>query len=59
QEVRGTLAKITNQEIIIEQNGTQKSYSRASNMEQDDDVRVGGSVKLELNASDEVTEIDE
>jgi len=59
QEVRGTLAKITNQEIIIEQNGAQKSYSRASNMEQDDDVRVGGSVKLELNASDEVTEIDE
>lgn len=59
QEVRGTLAKITNQEIIIEQNGTQKSYSRASNMEQDDDIRVGGSVKLELNASDEVTEIDE
>lgn len=59
QEVRGTLAKITNQEIIIEQNGTQKSYSRASNMEQDDDVRVGGSVKLELNTSDEVTEIDE
>lgn len=59
QEVRGTLAKITNQEIIIEQNGTQKSYSRASNMEQDDDVRVGGSVKLELNASDEVTEINE
>jgi len=59
QEVRGTLSKITNQEIIIEQNGTQKSYSRASNMEQDDDVRVGGAVKLELNASDEVTEIDE
>lgn len=59
QEVRGTLSKITNQEIIIEQNGAQKSYSRASNMEQDDDVRVGGSVKLELNASDEVTEIDE
>jgi len=59
QEVRGTLAKITNQEIVIEQNGAQKSYSRASNMEQDDDVRVGGSVKLELNASDEVTEIDE
>ncbi len=59
QEVRGTLAKITNQEIIIEQNGAQKSYSRASNMEQDDDVRVGSSVKLELNASDEVTEIDE
>ncbi|WP_373952439.1 hypothetical protein QNN95_14995 [Exiguobacterium acetylicum] len=59
QEVRGTLTKITNQEIIIEQNGAQKSYSRASNMEQDDDVRVGGSVKLELNASDEVTEIDE
>lgn len=59
QEVRGTLAKITNQEIIIEQNGTQKSYSRASNMEQDDDIRVGGSVKLELNASDEVKEIDE
>jgi len=59
QEVRGTLAKITNQEIIIEQNGKQKSYSRASNMEQDDDIRVGGSVKLELNASDEVTEIDE
>ncbi|MGN7853727.1 hypothetical protein [Exiguobacterium sp. 22311] len=59
QEVRGMLAKITNQEIIIEQNGTQKSYSRASNMEQDDDVRVGGSVKLELNTSDEVTEIDE
>ncbi len=59
QEVRGTLAKITNQEIVIEQNNAQKSYSRASNMEQDDDVRVGGSVKLELNASDEVTEIDE
>ncbi len=59
QEVRGTLSKITNQEIIIEQNGAQKSYSRASNMEQDDDVRVGGAVKLELNASDEVTEIDE
>ncbi|WP_368916066.1 hypothetical protein [Exiguobacterium acetylicum] len=59
QEVRGTLSKITNQEIIIEQNGGQKSYSRASNMEQDDDVRVGGSVKLELNVSDEVTEIDE
>ncbi|MEW8975122.1 MAG: hypothetical protein AB2741_02970 [Exiguobacterium sp.] len=59
QEVRGTLSKITNQEIIIEQNGAQKSYSRTSNMEQDDDVRVGGSVKLELNASDEVTEIDE
>lgn len=59
QEVRGTLSKITNQEIIIEQNGAQKSYSRASNTEQDDDVRVGGSVKLELNASDEVTEIDE
>ncbi|KOP31330.1 hypothetical protein ADM98_02650 [Exiguobacterium sp. BMC-KP] len=59
QEVRGTLAKITNQEIVIEQNGAQKSYSRASNMEQDDDIRVGGSVKLELNASDEVTEIDE
>lgn len=59
QEVRGTLSKITNQEIIIEQNGTQKSYSRTSNMEQDDDIRVGGSVKLELNASDEVTEIDE
>lgn len=59
QEVRGTLAKITNQEIIVEQNGTQKSYSRASNMEQDDDIRVGGSVKLELNTSDEVTEIDE
>lgn len=59
QEVRGTLAKITNQEIVIEQNGAQKSYSRASNMEQDDDIRVGGSVKLELNASNEVTEIDE
>jgi hypothetical protein len=59
QEVRGTLSKITNQEIIIEQNGAQKSYSRTSNMEQDDDIRVGGSVKLELNASDEVTEIDE
>ncbi|WP_238238120.1 hypothetical protein [Exiguobacterium acetylicum] len=59
QEVRGTLAKITSQEIVIEQNGAQKSYSRASNMEQDDDIRVGGSVKLELNASDEVTEIDE
>jgi len=59
QEIRGTLSKVTNQEIIIEQNGAQKSYSRASNMEQDDDVRVGSSVKLELNASDEVTEIDE
>ncbi len=59
QDIRGALIRVTDTQVVIEQNGKNVTFERAQNMEQDNDVQVGSQVELELNGSKQVTEIDE
>ncbi|MGX8236932.1 hypothetical protein [Exiguobacterium undae] len=59
QDIRGALVRVTDTQVVIEQNGKNVTFERAQNMEQDNDVQVGSQVELELNKSKQVTEIDE
>lgn len=59
QDIRGALVRVTDTQVVIEQNGKNVTFERAQNMEQDNDVQVGSQVELELNGSKQVTEIDE
>lgn len=57
--ITGTLVKLTDQEVTINIDGTDETYSLASRSEIDDDTpRVGDRVKLELNRDQEVIEVD-
>lgn len=59
RDVRGSLVRVTDTQVVIEQNGKNVTFERAQNMEQDNDVQIGSPVELELNGSQQVTEIDE
>lgn len=59
RDVRGSLVRVTDTQVVIEQNGKNVTFERAQNMEQDNDVQIGSQVELELNGSKQVTEIDE
>ncbi|MET4655894.1 hypothetical protein ABIC15_002632 [Exiguobacterium sp. PvP048] len=59
QDIRGALVRVTDTQVVIEQNDKNVTFERAQNMEQDNDVQVGSQVELELNGSKQVTEIDE
>lgn len=59
QDIRGALIRVTDTQVVIEQNGKNVTFERAQNIEQDNDVQVGSQVELELNGSKQVTEIDE
>ncbi|MCT4779246.1 MULTISPECIES: hypothetical protein [Exiguobacterium] len=59
QDIRGALVRVTDTQVVIEQNGKNVTFERAQNMEQDNDVQVDSQVELELNGSKQVTEIDE
>jgi len=59
RDVRGSLVRVTDTQVVIEQNGKNVTFERAQNMEQDNDVQIGSQVELELNGSRQVTEIDE
>lgn len=57
--IAGTLVKLTNQEVTINIDGTDKTYPLAARAEIDDDTpRVGDRVKLELNRDQAVIEVD-
>lgn len=59
RDVRGSLVRVTDTQVVIKQNGKNVTFERAQNMEQDNDVQIGSPVELELNGSQQVTEIDE
>lgn len=59
RDVHGSLVRVTDTQVVIEQNGKNVTFERAQNMEQDNDVQIGSQVELELNGSKQVTEIDE
>ena len=59
RDIRGSLVRVTDSQVVIEQNGKNVTFERAQNMEQDNDVQIGSPVELELNGSRQVTEIDE
>lgn len=59
RDIRGSLVRVTDSQVVIEQNDKNVTFERAQNMEQDNDVQVGSQVELELNGSKQVTEIDE
>lgn len=59
RDVRGSLVRVTDTQVVIEQNGKNVTFERAQNMEQDNDVQIDSPVELELNGSQQVTEIDE
>jgi len=59
RDIRGSLVRVTDSQVVIEQNGKNVTFERAQNMEQDNDVQIDSPVELELNGSQQVTEIDE
>ena len=59
RDIRGSLVRVTDSQVVIEQNGKNVTFERAQNMEQDNDVQIDSPVELELNGSRQVTEIDE
>lgn len=57
--ITGTLVKLTDQEVTINIDGKDKTYSLAARSEIDEDTpRVGDLVKLELNRDQAVIEVD-
>lgn len=57
--IYGTLVKLTNQDVTINIDGKDNTYSLAARSEIDDDTpRVGDLVKLELNRDGAVIEVD-
>lgn len=59
RDIRGSLVRVTDSQVVIEQNGKNVTFERVQNMEQDNDVQIDSPVELELNGSRQVTEIDE
>ncbi|WP_214792923.1 MULTISPECIES: hypothetical protein [unclassified Exiguobacterium] len=58
-ELYGTLVSLTKEDVTISFNGKESTYRLAQTHEIDDDTpQVGDRVKLELNRSDEVKEVD-